>query len=70
MYPQGTRKASKVGCKAHRAQLSTHQNDHCIFGTEEYTKKAKCPACTRLNHALYLFAGRSFTPKLSHFAVS
>ena len=31
MYPQGTRKASKVGCKAHRAQLRTHQNGHCIF---------------------------------------
>ena len=37
MYPQGTRKASKVGCKAHRAQLSTHQNRRCIFRTEEYT---------------------------------
>mgnify|MGYP001203310038 CR=1 FL=1 len=35
MYPQGTRKASKVGCKAHRAQLRTHQNAHCIFRTEE-----------------------------------
>ena len=37
MYPQGTRKASKVGCKAHRAQLRTHQNGHCIFRTEEYS---------------------------------
>ena len=36
MYPQGTRKASKVGCKAHRAQLRTHQNRHCSSGTEEY----------------------------------
>ena len=37
MYPQGTRKASKVGCKAHRAQLRTHQNAHCSNRTEEYT---------------------------------
>ena len=36
MYPQGTRKGSKVGCKAHRAQLRTHQNGHCIFRREEY----------------------------------
>ena len=39
MYPQGTRKASKVGCKAHRAQLSTHQNRRCTFGTEEYSSR-------------------------------
>ena len=37
MYPQGTRKASKVGCKAHRAHVRTHQKCGCIFGTEEYT---------------------------------
>ena len=36
MYPQGTRKASKVGCKAHRAQLRTHQNHRCSNRTEEY----------------------------------
>ena len=36
MYPQGTRKASKVGCKAHRAHVRTHQKCHCTFGTEEY----------------------------------
>ena len=36
MYPQGTRKASKVGCKAHRAHVRTHQKCRCIFRTEEY----------------------------------
>ena len=37
MYPQGTRKASKVGCKAHRAQLRTRQNHRCSNRTEEYS---------------------------------
>ena len=37
MYPQGTRKASKVGCKAHRAHVRTHQKCGCIFRTEEYS---------------------------------
>ena len=68
MYPQGTRKGSKVGCKAHRAQLRTHQNGHCIFRTEEYSRSGAVnsqrtlhSAHSRPSHAAQLCALAAIT---------